>query len=57
MSTSDYQPTEGRSSIQITENSKGEPAISVKIYSHDLDLDATRAKAIEVYKATRDAVR
>jgi len=57
MSTDEFR-AEQRSSVQITENAKGDPAITVKAYTHDLDaLDAARAKAVEVYKATVQDVR
>lgn len=50
--------TEQRSSIKITENSKGEPAVEVKVYSHDRDdLDVTREAAVAQYRQTVQAVR
>jgi hypothetical protein len=50
--------TEQRSSVSIGENSKGEPSVTVKVYSHDLDnLDATREAAVNAYRMTRAAVR
>lgn len=58
MSTAEYQQGEQHSSVAISENSKGEPSVTVKVYSHDLDtLDAAREKAVEVYKQARQAVR
>jgi methionine salvage enolase-phosphatase E1 len=56
--SADEVRTEQRSSVKIAENSKGEPAVEVKVYSHDRDdLDATREAAVELYRLTRAAVR
>lgn len=53
MSVDEFR-SEQRSSVKITENAKGEPAVSVSAYTHDLDnLDAARSKAVEIYKATK----
>lgn len=59
MSTPEPQLTlERRSSVQISENSKGEPAVTVKAYAHDHHLlEAARAAAVATYKAVRDEVR
>lgn len=57
MSADEFR-TEQRSSVQITENAKGDPSVTVKAYSHDLEnLDAAREKAVAVYKATVQDVR
>lgn len=48
---------EQRSSVEIKENSKGEPVLGVKGYSNDLEsLEATSAKVLETYKALRAGV-
>lgn len=59
MSDTEYEPQgERRSSVSISENSKGDPAITVKVYTHDLDtLAAARQKAVETYKQTVADVR
>ena len=50
--------TEQRSSCKISENSKGEPAVEWKVYSHDLELlDETRIAAVNQYKLTKAEVR
>jgi hypothetical protein len=41
---------EGRSSVKITRNAKGEPQVEVKVY--DDDADAASAKALELYDRT-----
>lgn len=57
MSSSDYQQ-EGRSSVKISQNAKGEAQVEVKAYTHDLDaLDAARTKAVAIYKAAVGEVR
>lgn len=57
MSADEFR-TEQRSSVKITENSKGEPAVEVKVYSHDLEsLNETREAAVAQYKLTVAAVR
>ena len=46
------QVSESRSSAAITQNSKGEPSCSVKVYADSTDLDAIDAavdKALEQY--------
>ena len=49
---------EQRSSCKISENSKAEPAVEWKVYSHDLEnLDATRIAAVAQYKQTVAEVR
>jgi Holliday junction resolvasome RuvABC ATP-dependent DNA helicase subunit len=40
------------SSVEIAENSKGEPRITVKVYHADVDL--AMVKAAEVYKVTKE---
>lgn len=58
MAEQDAVTTESRSSVSVDQNSKGEPAVKVKIYEgFDEELvDAAQAKAISVYKATVTAV-
>lgn len=44
---------ESRSSAQISQNSKGEPAVSVKVYAESTSaaaIDAAAEKAVEVYR-------
>ena len=49
---------EQRSSCKISENSKGEPAVEWKVYSHDLEmLNETREAAVRQYKQTVSEVR
>ncbi len=56
--SADEVRTEQRSSVKITENSKGEPAVEVKVYSHDLDsLNETREAAVAQYKQTVRDIR
>lgn len=56
--SADESRTEQRSSVKIAENSKGEPAVEIKAYTHDLDsLDAARIAAVATYKATVADVR
>lgn len=56
--SADEVRTEQRSSIQITENAKGEPSVTVKAYSHDLEnLDATREAAVRQYKLAVGEIR
>lgn len=46
-------PQEGRSSMGIEQNSKGEPAVKIKLYSDSNDfaaLDATANKLVEMYR-------
>lgn len=58
MSAVEYEKGDSRSSVKISENAKGEPAVEVKAYTHDAHLlDDAREKAVEIYKATRTAVR
>lgn len=57
MSAPEYTQ-EQRSSVKISTTAKGEAQVEVKAYTHDLaTLDAAREKAVEVYNATRQAVR
>lgn len=52
--SADEVRTEQRSSVAISQNAKGDPQITVKAYSHDLEnLDATREAAVRAYKATQ----
>lgn len=56
--SADEVRTEQRSSIAITENSKGEPSVTVKVYSHDRDdLDATREAAVAQYRQAVKEIR
>ena len=45
---------ESRSSVEIKQNAKGEPAVSVKVYAETASLhgaDAAAEKAIELYRS------
>lgn len=57
MSAREYD-SERRSSVQISQNAKGEPQVTVKAYTHDYDvLEQARVKAVAVFKATVHEVR
>ena len=47
------------SGIKISENSKGEPAVTVHVYvgATDEELTRVREQAVRVYEETRSAVR
>lgn len=50
---------EQKSSVAISENSKGEPAVTVKVYEgcDGDELDLIRELAVGAYRLTREAVR
>jgi hypothetical protein len=58
MSATEYTQTEQHSSVKIAMTAKGDATVEVKAYSHDLDaLEATRIRAVEIYRATVADVR
>jgi len=51
--SADEVRTEQRSSVAISQNAKGDPQVTVKAYSHDLEsLDETRQAAVAAFKQT-----
>lgn len=52
MDTPNAFASESRSSVEIKQNAKGEPAVGVKVYAETLDsagVEAAAVKAIEIY--------
>jgi len=60
MSTPEALVTESRSSVEIADNSKGEPAVKVKVYADSVDLaavDTAGQKALQVYNDVKANLR